>query len=196
MITDERNEAGNWITAKTTNGDFQMTESYIKWYALKDRCNPHSAHRATHPSYAGSSVAFKDFQAFADWHVKQIGYGMGYVLDKDLLVPGNKTYGEDFCVLIPAALNLFKKSRSRHRTGLPGVHFLKASEKYIAQIWHSKTNHRIGVFDTAQKATEAYEAAKRVEADKWVARLESGEFVVDPRALVVVKGWGSNGNQV
>lgn len=48
---------------------------------------------------------FKDAQKFCDWAVQQSGWGMGYVLEKDLLVQGNRQYCAEACVFVPHRIN-------------------------------------------------------------------------------------------
>jgi len=61
-----------------------------------------------YPSYKGCTVSkeWLCYQNFAKWYTEHESYGMGYELDKDLLVKGNKVYSEDTCCMIPREINL------------------------------------------------------------------------------------------
>jgi hypothetical protein len=134
---------------------------------------------------------FKDFQAFTDWHASAVGYGsLGYQIDKDILFTGNKVYGEDTCVLVPAALNSFLTSSAAARGQFAqGVHYRRASRKFVAQLTISGKVTRLGLFNTESEAYSAYRAAKEAEAYRWYERLKAGEFVVGGRVIERMRTW-------
>ena len=94
-------------------------------------------------------------------------------LDKDILVPGNKIYSPDTCIIVPKRINdLFVHIHGRKKNGLPtGVTYSKKTGKYQATVRESckdeedgkKKTARLGFFDTAEEAYEVYKAHKMAE---------------------------------
>lgn len=81
-----------------------------------------------HKGYLGVTVSelFSDPQKFCDWCVAQKGWGLGYQLDKDLLLEGNREYSEDACCFLPQAINVALYMRYKavvsKKTGLYKAH--------------------------------------------------------------------------
>lgn len=74
------------------------------WTSMLSRCYC--------PTYLRRFPTYKDCYVVEDWHnfsnfVKwfKSNYVEGYRLDKDFLIPGNKEYGPDTCLFIPANTN-------------------------------------------------------------------------------------------
>lgn len=63
-----------------------------------------------------------DFQVFAEWYEFQVGFDLGYELDKDLMYSGNKHYSPKTCCLLPRdinqALSIFYKKDSNLKAGV------------------------------------------------------------------------------
>lgn len=147
--------------------------------------------QTSHPSYAGVSVSgeFRDFQRFGDWCVEQVGWGLGHSLDKDLLLPGNRTYCAEHCILLPQPLNLaiVNNTKRTSRGLLPGAYRREGRTKWSARApcIVSGPKH-IGVFETEQEAHEAYcdhkEAHIRSLADQY-------RDTIDPRAYDALMNW-------
>lgn len=101
------------------------------------------------------------FQDFAKWYVAFQNnlptVNFSWYLDKDLLVPGNRSYGPDVCCLIPNAINCVLGDCAINRGSLPmGV--AKIGNKYRANCRniHSSISEVIGDYDTVKEAWEAY----------------------------------------
>lgn len=78
-------------------------KSYQKWLNIFGRC--YGSNHPKHELYAGCTVdpqwhSFMTFKEWFDLHDRE-----GWHLDKDLLKPGNRVYGPDHCVMIPAYIN-------------------------------------------------------------------------------------------
>ena len=77
------------------------------------------------------------------------------VLDKDLIVPGNKQYSAESCAFIPPWLNAFLAIFSPRKSTLPmgvsteGPRFRSRFDSPAGQV-------RLGVFDDAQEAHRVY----------------------------------------
>jgi len=81
----------------------------------------------------------------------------GNHLDKDIIEPGNKTYGPNACVFVSPALNNLLADRAALRGEFPiGVCFHKASGKYVAQCGVNGKRKHLGLFTDPNKAYRAY----------------------------------------
>ena len=85
VIPDCKNASGLWAQKVGRN----RTVSGQKWSDINNRCKVGGAFQIRRPTYIGCANKFTDFEAFANWHVKQVGYNRGWQIDKDLLVKGN-----------------------------------------------------------------------------------------------------------
>lgn len=142
-------------------------KSYQVWQSMLRRCYSSVALHGN-PTYLGCSVAteWHSYAAFKRWHVKH--YVAGHVLDKDILVPGNKVYGPSTCCYIPQALNKMLTLRTRFRGPYPcGV---------VCQTFHNKNGTKrhqyktllsvdgvrktVAAFDNPEDAGACYREAK------------------------------------
>lgn len=183
---DRKDSKGNWIKTYAKGGKQVVSRSAQLWYDLRKRTNPDSPAARKRPNYIGCVLAdeFKDFQSFAAWHSTQVGYGLGYHLDKDILFNENRIYGPETCVLVPAALNSFFTDRKRARGKFPqGVTQQQDSGTYVVVFTEFGECVYLGSYRTVEEASEAYKKGKESAARKWVNRLTSGEYTVDPRVV-------------
>lgn len=99
--------------------------------------------------YSGTSISpeWEDFEKFDEWYQKN--YVLGWELDKDILVPGNRVYGPDTCLYVPRALNLILKSKL-----YPGAHYDKSRSRYMAYLDCGGRTY-LGNYDSMEKAKEA-----------------------------------------
>jgi len=78
---------------------------YSKWSQMLQRCysEPYLKNR---PTYRGCTVCeeWKTFSNFMAWLTKQKNWEK-FEVDKDILVPGNKHYSPETCVLVSHDLN-------------------------------------------------------------------------------------------
>lgn len=151
--------------------------AYICWKGMLARCYDESTQQRQ-PAYHGVIVAkdWHNYQNFAGWYYSNPFYGKGYQLDKDILISGNKIYSRDTCCLVPAEINkVFIDKGTNTRGAPPGSYFtrgkyqVKAGQKYV------------GIFDTAEEASEAYNTARskhiREIAEFW-------KNLIDPRVYI------------
>lgn len=186
---------GLWVRTMTTGGVQRMTVSCVKWYNMMARCKAGGAMQKLHPTYVGCYVSeeFKDFQTFTNWHTQQIGYGLGYELDKDILIENNKLYSQETCVLVPRSLNAFLCSAGTIRGKFPqGVCWNKRASKFEVSLRVSGIKKSIGRYSDLESAKLAYKEAKEDEALRWYDRLKNGEFVVDERVIDRMRVWRFN----
>ena len=107
--------------------DVKMAKPYVTWKNMLQRAYCQK-YQAKQPTYIGCSVSdeWLDYQVFAEWFCEQEYSDIGYDLDKDLLVAGNKVYSPEACSFIPRELNSILTDCKAARTNLPqGVSFDK-----------------------------------------------------------------------
>ena len=84
------------------------TKLYTLWKAMMARTHS-SKYQKRFPAYIGSKVCKRwlNFQKFCKDITKMPNWNKaGYQLDKDLLVPGNKTYHPNRCIFVPKEVNV------------------------------------------------------------------------------------------
>ena len=160
-------------SSRDSNGN--KLKEYFLWNHMLTRCYGKKA-KLKLPSYEDctASTNFKYFPYFKDWCSKQIGFGNeGWQLDKDILVKGNKVYGEDTCCFVPPAINglLIKSNKSRGNFAL-GVDYEKSVKKFRARCG----NKHLGLFNTELEAFYTYKHAKETYikevANKWKDQID------------------------
>lgn len=147
--------------------DGENSPEYKKWYQMISRC--YIDRRLT--SYTDCSVCdeWHNFQNFADWMNTQTYYE-GWVLDKDLLIPGNRIYRPEACCLIPQEINNIIILKKRKKSSLPmGVS--RVGHKYRAVMHIGRTNKHLGYYTSVKDARNAYLTEKQKHitdvANKW-----------------------------
>lgn len=193
IIDDYKDVFGVWRKSLRIDGVQTATRSGVTWGLMNNRCLHGGAEQARRPMYVGctTSPKFKDFNFFAEWSTNQVGYNVGFALDKDILYKENKVYSEDACVFVPQALNSFLNKSCASRGAYPiGVCLHKESGKFVAYAGNSGTASRyLGIFNTEADAYAEYKGAKEAEARRWHERLRAGEYIVDPRVIERMRTW-------
>lgn len=134
---------------------------YKTWTSMIRRCYSDKYHKHK-PTYIGCTVCdeWKYFSNFEKWFKEN--YKDGLVLDKDILIQGNKVYSPQTCCFVPSYINgllaMNAKNRGKFKTG---VYFHQ--NKYVAQCGINKVQQRVGMFDNEDEAHEAYKKAKYAE---------------------------------
>jgi hypothetical protein len=152
----------------------QRTNISNTWKNMLQRCYKGLK---THPSYIGVTVCneWHNFQIFANWF--QQNSVEGFVLDKDILIKGNKIYSPETCAFVPEEINyLFlkcNKKRGVYPIGVSLVH-----NKFQVTLRKNKKTFNLGRFNTIEEAFQVYKDAKEQHikevADKW-------KDFIDPR---------------
>lgn len=170
----------------------RITPVYECWRGMLRRCYD-PATLVKGPSYAGVTVApeFFEFQEFAAWALRQVGFGLSnYQMDKDLLLPERRQYAPDTVLFVPQALNAFLVDSEAIRGECPqGVAWHKRDQKFRVQMKQDSKVRSFGYYDTAEEAAGAYAKAKTAEGRRWGARLRAGEFLVDPRLILIMENY-------
>jgi len=138
-------------------------KEYKAWYSMLRRC--YSATKdVKFKAYEGCTVSdtFKMYSNFKKWCHSQVGFNnIGWHLDKDLLVKGNKVYSPETCCFLPPEINILIVCNKTDRGTLPiGVTQHRKCKNYQAQLrMHGKVTY-LGMFKTPEEAFQAYKQAK------------------------------------
>lgn len=166
--------------------DRVATPTYGVWMSMIQRCyDVKSLQR--YPSYIGCSVCdeWLNFQTFAEWYINTGYYNLGYHLDKDILVSGNKIYSPSTCCMVPAVINLlFTIKFNKDRTLPKGVY--RNGDNYCAQVSGKSSGINCGTYQTVPEAHAAYCRAKE-EHFKSIAKSWQGS--IDPRVYNILINW-------
>ena len=155
------------------------TKDYQLWNSMLRRCYDEKIH-AYRPTYEKCSVSdnFKYLPYFEEWCHQQIGFDqVGWQLDKDILIKGNKIYSEDTCCFVPAEINSLFIKCDRSRGEYPiGVSYPKRVRKYVAKMRKFKEDIHLGCFSKPDEAFNAYKEAKEAYikevANKWKDQID------------------------
>lgn len=114
-----------------------------------------------------------NFQVFAEWYnenIYQIGTERMH-LDKDILVKDNKIYSPNTCLIVPQSINeIFHVSgRKTKDIDLPYT-ILRTSKGKYSVSFRSKS---LGIYDTVDKALDAYLKAKKDYIRQKVEEMEN-----------------------
>lgn len=157
--------------------DGKQTRAYMRWKGILERCYD-PRYLLKRPSYQGCSVCLEwcNYQAFAQWYEGAYRPVAKLVhLDKDWLLPGNKEYGPEACLFIPAAFNNLLTNRAAARGDLPqGVS--RYGKGFRVQMSRDGKQYRLGTFATVTEAQLCYLTAKRnwieLKVEGWLDKLQ------------------------
>lgn len=162
----------------------KQTKEYIIWYNMLNRVYS-KTHLEKRPTYVGCCISntFRYYHLFHVWCQTQIGFNtVGYDLDKDLLIKGNKQYSEDTCVFIPKEINLLLITRKLNR-GIYPIGVTKSGSKFQAQCNLVGKRIYLGTFDTPELAFQAYKTFKEAYIKE---QAELYKDSIDPRAYLAL----------
>ena len=165
---------------KTRDDDKKI---YSLWCDMLRRCFS-DAFKIKYKTYKDCTCSenFKSYEYFYEWCNKQIGFNEHtFEIDKDLLVKGNKLYSENTCVFLPKEINYVLVKCNSARGEYPiGVCFHKQRNKFLSNIRLNNGNKNyLGLFDTPEKAFQAYKIAKESYLKELAEKYKSQ---IDPRA--------------
>ena len=169
-------------SSRDKNGMFHI---YSVWKSILRRCK-------NNKNYLGCTVCdeWLEYQNFAGWYVNNDFYGLGYDLDKDILIKGNKIYSPTTCCLVPRVINqVFKNHEKPRKHILPlGVSYDKrnAHKKYGASLsLYGKQKH-LGYYKTPEEASAAYVVAKEAYVKELALEYKDQ---IEPRAFESLMNW-------
>ena len=150
------NDAGHPVTKRINGKQVVICPFYKRWMSMIGRTYP-SFHRIN-PAYIDCSICkeWRIFSSFKQWMEGQDWKGME--LDKDIIFPGNKIYGPEFCSFVDKATNNLFTGRSEKKHKYPmGVSWSKKRNCFIAQCKNGNGKLTcIGGYDSKEDAHSAY----------------------------------------
>jgi hypothetical protein len=184
-----------WIRSFSLDGKRLQTISGRLYNNMLMRTNSSSVFQVLRPTYKGCINAFEDFDSFTNWHINQVGYGLGYHLDADILCKGVKTYSEGTCVLVPQYVNAFFVGSEGHRGEFPEG--LSLDKRYnnirvrISSAYHGGKVTHLGLFKLKDidKARELFRVEKNKACKYLKEKLISENTMIDPRVLSAIDKW-------
>lgn len=160
------NDAG-YVVQPTINGERVRCPYYIKWESMLKRCYSVKYHEAN-PTYIGCEVSedWKTFSNFKAW--MQTQNWVGYHLDKDILIQGNKLYSNATCVFVSSNVNTFLLDHANGKGNyLIGVYWCKSNNRFKAQCCDGVGKQKsLGYFDDELSAHIAWKTYKHKLACK------------------------------
>ena len=159
-------------------------KEYELWKNMLQRCYS-KKYISLNPTYIGCYVedyllSFTNFYNFI--HTLK-GHDLGYQMDKDLLVKGNKCYSRDTIVFVPKEINTFLTTGkySTKNSELPiGVYYDKERQLYNSNIILYNKRKHLGRFNTPVEAFNVYKEAKeqqaKVLAERWKDKIDERAY--------------------
>lgn len=130
--------------------------SYSHWHSMLSRCYYYSV-----PTYEDCKVCdeWLIFSNFKKWFDEN--YREGYVLDKDILIQGNRIYSPATCCFVPLLINSFLTNRGKKLNAEKnGVRKTKYGT-FQARLRVNNKVTCIGTFCSEEEAFNAYKLAKK-----------------------------------
>lgn len=166
------------------------TREYTVWRHMIVRCYSENL-SSKNLSYKDCTVAdeWHNYQNFAEWYINHEYSDLGYQLDKDILVSGNRVYSPETCTLVPHEINTMLCDNPTKRGLLPiGVCYAKDRGKYGASVMIEKRKKHLGFFMTADEASNAYAVAK---SDYIILKSIEYRDVIEHKVFVALNGIAS-----
>lgn len=159
--------------------------AYDAWNKMLQRCySEKSKQRSRGSTYKECDVdsRFHNFQFFCEWFNNNIWDNNCTVLDKDILIKGNKIYSPETCILVDQRINcLFTSRKSERGDYCIGVKYDRGH--YVAQCNDVNGVRRcLGWFDTEMGAFNRYKEYKE-EVIKQVANICKEKYENFPQKL-------------
>lgn len=179
---DKKDGAGKWLRSYTAEPYTKaLTRSGQLWVNMEARCS--EKYKISYPSYIGIENGFKDFQEFAEWCQTQDGYmdkdgKRFWQLDKDLLVPGNKTYSKDTCIFVPSDVNTVFNNPQNNGLKLGVSVYQYDNSKFYAECKVGGSKVNLGVFTTENAAHEAWREVKIGYVESLVLKYKDYPLIV------------------
>ena len=162
-------------------GSLDCKNTISIWSGMICRCYS-DTFKEKSSAYIGCTVSddWLRLENFYLWHTTHKFYGLGYELDKDLLVKGNKVYSAETCCLIPNEINVAIVVNRKSKSGLPlGVG--TTGNRYCSYIrYNGGGKNYLGAYDTPEEAHNVYVKAKEEYihslAEKWKGKIEDRAY--------------------
>lgn len=182
------NDAGYTVSTKSKRVDGKqkvlwVCPFYRVWVSMLTRCYS-QRFQTKQPAYIGCTVCdeWLLFSAFMRWMSSQDWRGKA--LDKDILLPGNKTYSPEICIFVSQPLNNFligyNPIEGRETIGCT---WMEKNNKYMAQCKNpfTRKNDHLGLFADSIDAHLAWKAKKHEHACRYA------DLQTDPRIAIALR---------
>lgn len=162
MSKKKRSFGCNDLPGSTVKGTVTY-EAFKSWDSMLNRVYSEKVHKKS-PTYIGTDVD-NEWMVLSNFAVTYfLDYEDGFQLDKDILIPGNKTYGRYACRFVPRYVNMVLVDRAASRGGLP-IGVCSSENGYQANCNQLQANGRskkkkLGRFKTAKLAHKAWQKGK------------------------------------
>lgn len=164
----------------SSGADCKKSSTYSVYTKVIKRCYDEAVHKKQ-PTYRDCTISneWLCFNTFAEFYENNPFYGLGYDLDKDLLVRGNKHYSAETCVMLPVEINRALAGNPLNETGRYGV--TKKHNRYQARCTVEENERKyLGSFLTLEEASAVYvttkEAYIKTLAEKWKGKIDDRAF--------------------
>ena len=151
----------DYITDLSIDGERMTCPYYKTWKSILQRCYDPKYHKIR-PTYKDCFACdeWLIFSNFRGWMIEQDWEGK--VLDKDILIPGNKEYSPDKCLFVSQSVNsLLNKNMAQRGALRTGVYMLDG--KHAAQCNYKGKQVYLGMYNTEEAAELAYKKVKYAE---------------------------------
>ena len=155
----------NDIDVKVKPKDAVSNPVYAKWQRMLERSYC-PKYKSKFPTYTNVRVCER-WLTFSHFRFDYLNLINGvderkiFILDKDLIVKGNKIYSPDTCCLLPSKINSFLVSNSTKRGSLPrGVSKRTKGDKFMVTLSYGGVNKNLGNYSTPEEAFQVYKEAK------------------------------------
>ena len=151
--------------------EFTASRIWRQWTGIIRRCdNNDPKWLKQHMSYSGCTLdpRWIKLSAFKEW-VEQWDDYENKEVDKDILIPGNKVYGPDTCLMVRQVVNAWFKPHATKGDLPRGVSWNgswkngKSQKPYHTQISPIKTGKRksLGYYLTVKEASAVFQSARK-----------------------------------
>lgn len=140
----------------------KCTRAYSVWVDMLDRVyTPENELIAAWYKDTSVHSDWHNFQVFAEWYYRQINrFGsvpFRWNIDKDLMIPGNRVYSAETCVVVPASINMLMTDHSAGRGVYPmGVTSQTNGKSFKVVMTAYGQNKYLGTYSTIADAQLAY----------------------------------------
>lgn len=163
----------------------KMTKEYDAWHDMLRRCYD-KKWKEEHPCYEDVKCCeeWLLYENFYDWLHSQENFeqwynGERWVVDKDILVKGNKIYSPETCCLVSHDINTLFCKRDRDRGEFPlGVCYNRKLDKYNAKLsmnifYERKYERQLGSYPTPE---DAFYLGYKPEKEKYIKLIAEEEY--------------------
>jgi hypothetical protein len=143
----------------------KLTYTYNVWSNMLDRCYCEKD-KHKYPAYYEICTVCREwlnFQTFAEWHERHL-YNIPnerVEIDKDILIPNNKIYSPETCLIVPQSINLLFSRHTIEGRNLPvGIREQKFG-KYVVTFTYKGITNYFGQIETLEDACNTYINCKK-----------------------------------